>query len=439
MGGDGTAARGVVRAARPGGGTLVGVTTPISPPATGVDGTGWAPELALLLGEGAGPIVAALAGEGGGQVRRWWPKQVSHQPARATVVQYRVEVERPGCRPAVETIVAATGGRVPTGTAVFDAGGIPVAAWPWASDPALPGLARALDRHRVAALLRELGVGAAAGDHVQVRARTYRPGRRAVVEVSGPGRWFLKVLRPGSAEALHDSHRSLAPHVPVPESLGWTDDGIVVLAAAAGRTLRDVLRSGESPVPPPAALDALLDRLPPSVAGDRPRRDLRSLADHHGRVVAATVPAVAPQVEDLLRRLGTVEVADHAIVPVHGDFHDAQVLVEDGAVTGLVDVDTAGAGLRADDAANLLAHLSVLALVVEQPEGIDRYAAAVLAQAEECFDRRDLRARVAAAVVGLATGPFRALEPRWPEATQRRLDLAAAWLDGVAPATVAVR
>ena len=59
----------------------------------------------------------------------------------------------------------------------------------------------------------------------------------------------------------------------------------------------------------------------------------------------------------------------------------------------------------------------------------DRAAvAAVLAHAEQRFDREQLRPRIAAAVLGLATGPFRVQVPGWAEVTRDRIELAARWL-----------
>ena len=47
---------------------------------------------------------------------------------------------------------------------------------------------------------------------------------------------------------------------------------------------------------------------------------------------------------------------------------------------------------------------------------------------EREVDPIDLRARTAAAILGLASGPFRVFEPNWPEAVERRVDLAEQWL-----------
>lgn len=388
----------------------------------------WPPELRLLLGPEAAGLLAAVADAAGGELRGWTPGQVTHQPGRSTIVQYRADIAWPEGRTTTETFVAATGDRIPEGAAVLEDGTSRVAVWRWPSDPALPGLAAALDRHRVSGLLDSLGI---AGGAVQLRSRAYRPGRRAVIEVAGRrGRLFLKVVRPHAIEALHATHRTLASRLPVPDSLGWSDDGILVLPALGGRTMRGVLRSGQERVPAPQQIEALLDRLPAQLADGTRRRCVFASAYHHGRVIAETVPALAGLVDDLVADLRAAPRVDHDIVAVHGDLHEAQLLVDRGRVSGLLDVDTAGAGHRVDDIANLCAHLSVLGLVTDRPRHVKRYGSAVLAHAESRFDRADLRSRVAAAVVGLATGPFRVLEHHWPQGTERRLHLARAWLDG---------
>lgn len=406
----------------------MGTTAPGELPDLLPDAARWPAELRLLLGEDATGVLAGAAEAAGGRLQSWKARQVTHQPGRSTVVQYRADVAWPDRPPTAETIVAATGERIPDGAAVLDDGTTRVAVWRWPVDPFLPGLARAIDRERVAALLDEVGVD---GGAVRLSVRAYRPGRRAVVEATGRrGRLYLKVVRPPTVEALHTTHRSLAAALPVPDSLGWTDDGIVVLPALPGSTLRDLLRSGRSQVPPPAAIDALLDRLPPELATGPRRRELVTGAEHHAGVLGSVLPSLRGRLDDLVGELHARAGGDHDHVAVHGDLYEAQLLADGGRFTGVLDVDTAGAGHRIEDLANLCAHLSVLALVSDRPKPIKRYGAAVLAHAESRFERADLRTRVAAAVIGLATGPFRVLEANWPYATARRLDLAADWLAG---------
>ena len=401
---------------------------PGSQPVDAPDPAVWPAELQLLLGEDAAGILAVAAETAGGELQSWRPRQVTHQPGRSTVVQFRADVAWPDGHATSETVVAATGARIPDGAAVLDDGTTKVAVWRWPIDPSLPGLARALDRDRITGLLDELGVD---GGSIQLRVRAYRPGRRAVVEATGRrGRLFLKVVRPDRVEALHHTHRSMSAALPVPDSLGWTDDGILVLPGLPGQTLRELLRSGRSQLPAPESIDALLDRLPAELATGPRRRDLLTSAEHHAGVIASVQPALQGRLEDLLADLHGRDLLGHELVPVHGDLYEAQLLVDRGELTGLLDVDTAGSGCRVEDIANLSAHLSVLALMSDRPKVIKRYGAAVLAHAEAHVDRADLRARIAAAVIGLGTGPFRVLEAHWPQATARRVDLAAEWLDG---------
>ncbi|NLV55761.1 MAG: phosphotransferase [Acidimicrobiales bacterium] len=387
----------------------------------------WPDELKLLVGDDAGELLAAVAGAAGSRLERWHARQVNHQPGRSTVVQYDADLRHPDGTTTTETLVATTGLKVPDGgAAIFDDGATRAAVWRWPADPFLPGLPAAIDPARVGALLDDLGIG---GGAVSVRIRAYRPGRRAVVEVTGSrGRLFLKVLRPAKVEALHDVHRDLARHLPVPDSLGWTDDGVVVLTAIPGRTLREAMRTNQPPPPGPDQVVALLDRLPASLADQPERRGLVSAAEHHATVIAATVPAVSDRVDEILDAIRPERGDPGPVVPVHGDLYEAQVLCHAGRVTGLLDVDTAGAGRRIDDLANFCAHLSVLALDSDRSKLVKRYGAAVLAEAERDHDRSELRRRIAAAVLSLSTGPFRVLEPGWSARTRRRLDLAAEWL-----------
>jgi aminoglycoside phosphotransferase len=409
------------------------MTSSSQPPSTTLphpEEEAWPPELRLLLGPDAAGLLAAVAETAGGTLISWRPRQVSHQPNRSTVVQYRAGMRWSTGDTTSETFVAATGDRVPgQGAAIFDDGSTRVAVWRWPQDPFLPGLSDALDAAKVGSLLDDLGID---GGVVRLRTRAYRPGRRAVVEAAGrQGRLFLKVVRADRIEALHDRHRSLARSLPVPESLGWSDGGLLVLTALPGETLRGALRSSRHPAPAPEAIVSLLDRLPAELAEEPRRRDLLSSARHHGEIIAATVPGATDRLEAVLDALANADDEDPGpVTAAHGDLYEAQLLVDRGRLTGLLDIDTAGSGLRVDDLANFCAHLSVLAQMSDRPRQIRRFGAALLTHAEGHHPRAVLRRRIAAAVVGLATGPFRVMETGWASNTVRRLDLAADWLAG---------
>ncbi|MDQ3716329.1 MAG: aminoglycoside phosphotransferase family protein, partial [Actinomycetota bacterium] len=405
----------------------------------------WASDLQLLLGgEAQGPL-SALIETASGELLSFRPRQVTHQPATpggrsSTIVQYAAQVRWAGGQVASETLVMATGGRIPRRAAVVDGDGVRVGIWRWPFDPDLPGLASAVDADTVSALLADLGMG---GGTVRLTVRAYRPGRRAVIEASGTrGRVFLKVVRPHRVEALHDQHRLLARHLPVPHSYGYSTDGILVLQALYGGSLRGALTGSAVPLPDAGALQGLLDQLPAELAETQIRGDHLGRAAHYADVVAGCLPDERTRLDELLGHLARVDPGDHPTVAVHGDFYEGQILVNRGRVSGLLDVDTAGAGHRIDEWATVLAHLSVLGMLHPKARRIKRYGAQLLAGAETRYSAGELRPRISAAVLGLATGPFRVLLPRWPEQTRQRIALAEQWLGNVnenSYATVASR
>jgi hypothetical protein len=382
-------------------------------------------ELALLTGPDApGMLAAALQATGGGLVS-CRARQVVHQPGERTTASYRARVRWPDGTLRDETLAASTGDP-PVGALVLDDGVDRVAVWRFPHDPDLPGLAAACDETAVAGVLEELGLG---GGPVRLRTRAYRPRRRAVIEAIGPrGRLFVKVVRPDRVAALHHRHRLLVRHgVPAPQSLGWTPQGIVVLQALPGRTLRQSLRS-RTLIPPGGEILALLDRLPAELAQGPSRPSWIDKAPHYAAVVAAALPTEAARTARLADAL-TPATGPASPGAVHGDFYENQLLVDRGRICALLDVDTAGAGDTLDDPACLLGHLSVLAQIDrDRAPIINRAAAAYLKVFDTVYAPGALRRRVAAVVVSLATGSHRVQERDRPAATRRRLDLAESWL-----------
>lgn len=392
-------------------------------------GTPWPAPLRLLLGPDAPELLAVALGAHGGRLTTLRTTTVAVQPGGASVVQYAADVERADGTTTRETLAATTGDRIPGGATVLTGRGVTVGVWRWPQDPALPALATAAHPVRLAAALRHAGLERAARPHIRVRA--YRPGRRAVLEVTGGGpRLYVKVVRPGAVRGLRERHDLLARHVPVPRPVAATPDGMLVLAEGRGTPVRTVLARGVAP-PPPAALDALLDALPAELLGLPARRTHLQRIRHFADVLTSTAlgaPAEHARVEALVARLAAADGDAHPEVPVHGDFYEGQLLATGERVTGLLDVDTAGRGHRIDEWATLLAHLSVLAQ--HGSPAARRYGSRVLAHVEERFDHHRLRPRIAAAVLGLATGPFRVQQNRWPEHTRARLRLAEQWSSG---------
>lgn len=381
--------------------------------------------LALLTGPAAGDVLRTALRPAGAELLDWHPVQVEHQPGRRATAAYRARIRWPDGRVRDERLAACTG-RAPAGTLVVENGTDQVAAWRFPYDPALPALPRAYDGRAVGVLLRDLGLGTGP---VELRVRAYRPRRRAVIEAVGTaGSVFLKVVRPDRVHALHERHRLLVgAGLPAAPSLGYTPDGLLVLQALPGQTLRQALRS-RAAVPSGRAVLDLLGRLPAELGQDPPRRSWLDRAPHYAAVVAAALPEVAEQATGLGAAL-TTEAGRGPRGVVHGDLYEAQLLVAGNRITGLLDVDTAGPGDRLDDLGCLLGHLSVLAqLHPDRATVIQRAGAAYLAAFERVVDPADLRYRTAAVVLSLATGPHRVQERNWPAGTRARLELAELWL-----------
>ena len=375
------------------------------------------PTLARLTGAAAAEVVVRALD--GAEPASWRVRQVDHRPGSTTTVVY--DATLPGSGHQRVVVSAGTEGELTT--------------WRFPDDPELPALATAVDEEAVRALLTPYGL---APGPIRLDVRSYRPRRRAVVEVQAPRRrLFLKVLRPPAVAAMHDRHTLLAAAgVPVPRALGWSEQGLLVLDARPGTTLRARLREGGTPAPDAAALLELLARLPQAACDLPLRRSWTDEADHYARVTGSALPSEAARCRELAAAIRAGTCGTPPDVPSHGDFYEAQLLLDGPTVSGLLDVDTVGPGRRADDLACLLAHVSVLA----QMEPAHRASTTALADGwlrafDRVVDPRDLRARVAGVVLSLATGPLRVQQRDWPEATRARLDLAERWLQrpGLAP------
>jgi hypothetical protein len=396
-------------------------------------------DLDLLTGEDATELLATAVATAGGELVDWSVRQVDHRPGRSTTVAYRARVRWAGPGEGTvrtETLGASLGRpadqQVP-GVLTLDDGEHAVAVWRFPGDPALPALATAFDAHAVATLLGDLGVPEVARGPVTLKVRAYRPTRRAVIEASTPGaRVFLKVVRPDKVDDLHARHALLAgAGLPVPKPLGRNNDGLLVIAPLPGESMRHAVRDGGA-VPGPEEVVELLDRLPRDVA-DLPRRTSWSEnASHYASVIGAALPGEAQRAAQLATAVEQRIAGLPADDPTHGDLYEAQVMLTDGRITGLLDVDSAGPGRRADDLACLVAHVETLALLrgwdTERLHGLAvRYAHGFAG----VVDPDELTARIAGVLLSLATGPHRVQEADWPAQTSVRLDAVERWFAGI--------
>jgi hypothetical protein len=392
-------------------------------------------ELDLLTGAGAGELLAAAVETAGGELLTWAPTQVDHRPGTGSTVSYRTTV-RWGARDQAETLAATTAlAHLPELShdrpqpLLLERDDLRVAVWRYPLDPFLPHLPAACDSRSVAELLTSIGRPTAAAD-VVLDVPVYRPGRRAVVQVTTPaGTTFVKVVRPSQVEDLHRRHLLLhEAGVPVPASLGWSAGGLLVLEALTGTAMRDRLLSG-APVPAGERLLALLDLLPAAVTALPRRPSWSEGAQHYAAVVAAALPDQSGRVRLLADDVATGLAGLAPDAATHGDFHDAQVLLSGATVSGLLDVDTAGPGRRADDLACVLGHaLALDGIGARDPRTLHATVSAWQDDFEQVVDAGELRLRTAGVLLSLATGPYRVQEPGWQDSTRRRLDLAEEWV-----------
>lgn len=383
-----------------------------------------------LTGRGAQEVLEVALGAAGLTLGSWRLDAVHHRVGRSLSALYATKVLDPaGHRHDLAVVAHVDVKPVPIGAVEVTVDGIAVWVWRFPGDPFLPGLPSATSTVRVRELLDGLGV---APGEVGLEVLAYRPSRRAVIEVSIDGAkaagrvLYLKVLVGDRAARLATVHRELtAAGVPVPGVVGVAPgQGILAIRALPGATLRGAL-AGNAPVPPPHALVAVSERIAEVElsAGADPAR----FADptRHVAVLRDLVPDLATDLErtaEVARQVGGPRVA------VHGDLHEAQLLVQDREVVGVLDVDGAGTGWLAQDAGSLVAHLEAVGEV--WPEVDDRvraYAAEVAGAYTRLLDPRDLARAAAGAWLGLATGPYRAQDRGWERHTRRRIARAVAW------------
>lgn len=396
----------------------------------------------LLLGDGAAALVGGWVAERGGSVEALRRTQVLYRPGRAVSAVFAATVDWPEHGRRDELLAAA-----------FDrAEDDAVAVWRYPDDPALPGLARLADGADAARIAAAAGLLRL---ELDMQTLAYRPRRRAVVRaradreraaVSVAGdrvrvrvdrlAVFCKVLRPGRAAPLARLHDVLATAAPVPACRLLDDDlGLVVLEGLRGDTLRARLRRGSGPVPEPAAVLELLDRLAAVAVEGEPAPTTRAKVRRQARMLRAVLPHAAGRIDRFVAALG--DDVPGPLVTTHGDFHDSQLLVDDdGAIAGLVDLDGVGPGERLDDLATMVGRAWTAGRTAARGrEHFARYGDELFACFAARCDPPELCRRVAGIVFGRATGPFRAQQRDWQERALERIELAELWLTAAASGT----
>ena len=386
------------------------------------------PAAPFLTGPHGSDVLEPAIIAAGGRLLHASAQQVIYRPGRDLTVMFAASVAWGGQPAVAETLVAGVdqSGDLP-GTVAIEAGDLRVSVWRYPFDPMLPGLADAVTDVGVAALL---GVAPAA---VQLEVVSFRACRRAVVRVrqAGTDDLYLKVVPPAEVDGLVGRHEALhRAELAVPElTLVVPDRGVVVVRALAGRDLRSAVGDPHATLPSAAQIASVLDQFAAvDLLSASPVLALLRAAPRHAAMLRLVLPEVGAQLDVLLTSLAD----DRRKVPpctVHGDLHDAQLrIAPDGRIVGVLDVDGAGPGDPLDDLARLTAHLHALAAL---GDGRDLAAGDVRVLAYATSMLHDMRAlvddraafdrRVAAALIGLATGPYRSQTDGWRESTHEVL------------------
>jgi aminoglycoside phosphotransferase (APT) family kinase protein len=275
----------------------------------------------------------------------------------------------------------------------------------------------------------------------------YKPERRAVLCFSTRAidrksgekeevRLYWRVYRDTQAAEIFRRMHFLKSVLPesgeftVPRPLGFDSEArVLLMSAIKGQPLLELLQRNEatSAVEHTGAALARLHtfwdkRLP--LRG--PEAYLREALETKG-MLATISPELAGQAYRMFTRLqGTVPEGNKFPNLVHGDFYHGQVLVGREQI-GFVDFDRSHSGSRLTDIGNFLAHLKLLKLenrLTEPDDLADRFLEAYAEVWKEKPQPRELRWWTALSLFLLAVGPFRRLEPNWPEMVQAILDAA---------------
>lgn len=405
----------------------------------------------LLASPAVADLLSAAVAHAGGRLVTWRLEHIDASPRRSTTATYAATVDWPaGRRDELFGASVRVGGRSGTDerAVIFGDGDREVAVWLYPGDPDLPGLRRAAVPEQLAALLtteRVLDQPVRAAD-LRLEVISYRPRRRAVLKavvatVAGPVTFFVKVLRqPLFADTIARHQLLLAGGIPAPVVAAAGPDFVLVLAELPGRPLAQALFDEALPCRA-EDLVTLLDALPAGGAALPRRPPWTDAVATYAEMIERALPEAAPQLHWLVGEIGTgLAGVAPGVEVTHGDFHEGQLFVSGGLITGVLDIDTVGPGRRADDLACLVAHLSTMQrMTVEQAAGLSRLISLWLPVFDARVDPYELRLRAAGVIISLATGPYRGQEPHWQRETLTMINTAESLVRSVARGRPALR
>ncbi|HCS61605.1 MAG TPA: hypothetical protein DIW46_09450 [Microbacterium sp.] len=292
--------------------------------------------------------------------------------------------------------------------------------WMHPADPHLPALAPIAFDHAADTILSRMGFTASGIPQIIA----YRPGRRAVLRAqTAEGAVWVKVVRPSRVHTVVQAQTAVAEAgVPVPHVHGWSPEGLVIMADAAGIPASDFLWDPERLLD---EVDLLRERIA-TVQWDRPVAGAAQRIRWYESRASRRASAILARA-----RIAIDKASSHrAHTVVHGDLHYGQLFLdEQGDVCSVIDVDTLGIADPAEDSAAFLSHAIVSAgLTVAVNE--HRVWALADAAAQRWGDDELVRALTAVHLVGHSIS---ATDRAAHGAAEQSLAAADAVLDGVAP------
>jgi aminoglycoside phosphotransferase len=397
------------------------------------------PAAAHLTGPHASDVIGAAVQASGSELLACRPVQVQYRPGSDLIVRYGATIRLHDGTVADETLLAGVTRHGPhPGTlpveADTDSGTTLVAGvWRWPFDPVLTELERIVSPARAAGELGGIVRGQLAVDVV-----VYRPCERVVARITdADGRQiYVKLVAPDAVAQLAERHRRLRQAgVPAPEILA-TGSSWIAMESFAGPTLRDLLKADgsvdRSRLPAAGRLAELTAAIAAADLGHlRTVRRRLDDAAAHASMLATVHPAETERLGHLAHtaRRESLATAARCGAVIHGDLHEGQLIVRDGVVVGVLDVDDAGPGDPLDDAATMIGHLRYRAVTTpDRADELTRYADEVRRAACDRLDADALDVATGAVLVGLATGPFRIQQPAWQQSVSTVLDVAEAHL-----------
>lgn len=404
------------------------------------------PGLATVLDPGA--FLAALQGAVPGvRIRVAKIAGVRYKPGRYCRASYRVDADGASCdldvlacRPEEvvlqlgEAVAPTVAGPLGPGRVVLRDPALIVSVFPY--DAALPQVSRLSDPGGRVSLLRDLLPERPASWEGDIRLLRYVPGRRYSAELRARdgSRLLLKAhTRSGyhRARCVAEEFRSSGP-LRLARLLGFSDTHrLLAFEWLPGRMLSEHCRppgiDWEAISATGAALAWLHAQLPNGLETWTRDDESAYLVALSGEI-GFLCPRVTERVAAIARRLAAwLAGAPPVQLPVHGDFSDAQVLIQ-GRQAAIVDLDSACCGDPADDLGSLLAQWEIRALRGELSRGqVETMVDALLDGYRRSASRSPaerLRPYLASGLLRRARFAFRARRSDWPQLIESCVDRA---------------